>query len=145
MKILIVDDEDRDRGFSDELINHEDVLIKDYEFEEIDFSNCRFIFEHIGYFDHDLDATLKAKIIHVEFSGAGTLRNEVLEDAEGYKFKATIEKPEQINNILKIIDKDEFSKEDLEMILGYDSELDKLLKPFVTSNPIETINVKKKI
>lgn len=144
MKILIVDNKNRRRGFNDKLKKHKDVLMENKNFKDIDFSNCKFIFQHDS-FNYHLADELKAQIIHVRFSGARTLKNEVLDNAEGYKFKATIENPEQINNILKIIDKDEFSKEDLEMVLGYDSELDKLLKPFATSSQMEIINHKKKI
>lgn len=137
MKILIVDNPDKDRGFSTELKNHAEIIIQNKNLEAIDFSQCKLIFKHDS-FNADLDSKLKSRIAFIEFSGGGALKNEIFNESDGFKFKACIESPEQINSVLSVIDKSEISKEDLEAILNYDSELEKLLTPFQAVLPLDS-------
>lgn len=136
MQILIVDDINSQRGFSDSLKNHPEVVIQNNNFTSLDFSNCKIIFKH-DTFNHQLATELKEKIIFINFSGGGTLKNEMLDDAAGFKFRATIETPEQINKILSIINKEEFSREDMEMILNFDKKLEDLLEEFKNVLPLK--------
>lgn len=133
MKILITDNKKKNRGFSDELVGHPQVLIKNDRLEYADFSDCKLLFEH-DEFDTDI-RDLKKNIIRIRFSGGGGLKNEISSYDEGYKLAASIQSPEQINSLLSIIEKEEFDRKDVEMILGIDPKLELLLKPFSLANP----------
>ena len=141
MKVLIVDDINRERGFSDSLKKHLDIKIQKDNFNTLDFTHCKIIFKH-DTFNHQLSDELKPKIIYIEFTGGGTLKNEIESNSDGYKFKAKIENPEQVNNVLDIIDKPEFTKDDLEMILNFDTKLEELLKQFESINPLANKDLK---
>lgn len=135
MKILIVDNPAKNRGFSDKLKNHSEIKIQNTNLDALDYSQCNFIFKH-DPFDVNLNDQLKSKIVFIEFSGGGTLKNDILNESDGYRFKARIESPEQINSVLSVIDKSDILKEDLEMIMNFDSKLEELLTPFQSILPL---------
>lgn len=139
MRVLIVDGVNKARGFSDELKHHKDVVITNSGLNSLDFSDCRIIFVHTPPgFSVDL-GDLKRKIIYVRFSGGG-LVNQIYDESEndGYRFKVEVDRPEQINNVLQVIDKEEsWTREDVLQILDVDSQLEKLLQPFVTADPFK--------
>ena len=117
MKIIIFDNPERqDRNFREALRQNIIVKISDNQ-DELDFDVCKIVFLHTGDSGtfNDLIITNKESIILIEFSGGG-LKNAIYDNADGWKFKAKIESPEQVNNVLTIIDKEEFTKEDVEMI-----------------------------
>lgn len=139
MKVLIVDGVNKTRGFSDELKNHENVVIADSALDSLDFSECRIIFVHtppgfaVDLGDH------RRNIIYGRFSGGGLLKTIYDEkEADGYRFKADFGQPEQINNVLYVIDKEEdWTREDLLLMMDIDTQLEKLHQPFVVADPFK--------
>ena len=144
MKVLIVDNKEREIGLSQELKTNKNIRFetKTESFETLSFDKCLIIFKH-NTFNYDVGEH-KKRIIFIEFSGGGILPNEIAEDSKGYKFKATIKNTNQINNVLRVIDKTELTKEDLEMILNFDSRLEELLLQFYEGNSTNEEKIKTK-
>ncbi len=99
-----------------------------------DLDDCKLFFRHSNdSIDEIENDTRYVDSIKFEFSGGG-LTPEIIKN--GFPFEAKLENWKDVFRVLDILDKEDFTIDDVYYILGLDPKLEKLLEPFATANPL---------
>ncbi len=101
-----------------------------------DLQDCKLFFRHSNDNIDDIENNAcYTNAIKIEFSGGG-LNDEIIKSEN--PIEAKIASWEKIFRVLDILDKDNYTIDDVFYIIGFDPKLEALLTPFATLNPFNS-------
>lgn len=101
-----------------------------------DLQDCKLFFRHSNDNIDDIEnSTYYTDAIKIEFSGGG-LNDEIIKSEN--PIEAKIASWEKIFRVLDILDKDNYTIDDVFYIIGFDPKLETLLTPFQSVLPLDS-------